>query len=695
MKPDGWTQNRLIGALLIATLFWVPMVMGEYGAWRAVSIMLTTGLFHLAATGIGERLLRLLRVPLGGPERWFFGAAFGWGILGQTLYLAALLDFYSSTTAWILVVIGLLLLGSSHRILRSDFRSFISNTTWRSPWWWVCVPSMALVALFVTLPPSFYDALVYHVGLPFQFAAHGGLVTSQHNMFTAMPLLGEMASSIPFLCTGDVETFGAAYFWLFISSIFAIAEVADRCLKKGSGPVVAAVFSSMPLVTFFSLGQKPDLLVGFFTLAILRGFTFLSRETNDDKPATEKKDDNTSGFSDISPRYTALYFSLLLGFGAATKTTFLPTAALFVLFFFALPKWRVFVLRHSLLFLPVVIGTSILVGCAVYIKNWVILGNPVYPFAQSLFPGPSWLAQTAGNLSQEAIRLRSLDDVLQLWRLPIDRSLVNSSTTNELPGGFLLLGAVFAFGFQRWPAALKTWLLLLGLSLPAWLMTHALLRYNSILWTVPPLLCGWAFFKVQEKLDRQKWLLVLPVVVLSLAHLLWSLAAAQSLLRRPLDMLSGTPRHEHLAKVMEPYAAYRWLNEHTPQKTLVFLATGDARVAYLKRPAVFSEVYTRPLIDVVITESKDAQEIIERLQSTNAQLLLLADGLEKKLQKAGWGKWTKDQIWQWEVAKQSFSTPVTTLEGYQIFRLPRGTLSNSDRARAHPAVQDENARERR
>lgn len=136
------------------------------------------------AIAAGARVRRLVRVPLQPGLR--LAADF---ILGSWI-LSVVLTFFGVVHAWrtwllITIVLAIAAGGRWHR----------------NGWQWTCLwapVAGALLALPVALaPPFFYDALVYHLGLPWQGLLEGGLRAHSEDLFSTFPPLAQLMAVIP------------------------------------------------------------------------------------------------------------------------------------------------------------------------------------------------------------------------------------------------------------------------------------------------------------------------------------------------------------------------------------------------------------------------------------------------------------------------------------------------------------------
>ncbi|OFV79982.1 MAG: hypothetical protein A2Y78_12055 [Acidobacteria bacterium RBG_13_68_16] len=182
-----------------------------------------------ALVAVGARFRGLLRLPVG-PR------------------LRLPVDFLLGS--WVLAVI-VLLLGIAHwwfrGVLIGATVALAALGRWqRTGWRWdvLALPVLgALLALPVALAePFFYDALVYHLGLPWQALLEGGLRAHPENLFAAFPPLAQLLSAAP-LAVGLDRLPAVLHWWSFV----AAGAAAGRLARSLGAPPWAAGLAALCL----------------------------------------------------------------------------------------------------------------------------------------------------------------------------------------------------------------------------------------------------------------------------------------------------------------------------------------------------------------------------------------------------------------------------------------------------------------
>jgi hypothetical protein len=322
----------------------------------------------LAATGAQVR--SLLRVPvwrgLSLPVDLLLG---GWALAVVVLLLGLARWWVSGVLVG--VAVALAVVGRWRR------------TSWR--WHALALPALgALVALPVSLaPPFFYDALVYHLGLPWQGLLERGLRAHPEDLFAAFPPFAQLLSAVP-LVVGLARVPAVLHWWSFVA-----AGAAAGALARGLGaPRWAAGLAglSLPLVPALALVPGLPAAEGWAIAGVLAALAVT-----------------------LAPRVPpggALLAGALAGIATAARLQGVPWSAMVL---------GLVVLRERRARALLAVGAGWLAGSAPWwLKNLVLLGDPIAPILWRR-EGVETLWRDAGSLSLSAgpaTLVRSLGDNL-------------------------------------------------------------------------------------------------------------------------------------------------------------------------------------------------------------------------------------------------------------------------------------------
>ena len=346
--------------------------------WEAIAFVL----------GLGEGLTALTGTILS--LTWHF--TFGWievVLLGEIMAfvlfsLVLRIPGRPSLSRWVAVVRG----------LRPHPR----------PFEWLALAGIASIAALVFYQATTEriietDSLIYHAPLAALVYYHGGLpwivgggvgLSSSANYPQAFSLLG----AYYYAWTGGVNDvylrlIGAANWSLAIYATFLIGR---RLAGRPHGALAAVLAALVPsFASYAFLATQETTLVMFGAL----GFLALLKATRAKRP----------GY--------AIVGGLLLGGAALTSYQglyfILPVVVLYTIALLRRWNLRLRAFRQAE---PIMLLLTLLVavaaGCAPYVRNWILLGDPLYPFYRGLFSSP-YLSPTTMVFAETEWRSVALD----------------------------------------------------------------------------------------------------------------------------------------------------------------------------------------------------------------------------------------------------------------------------------------------
>ena len=444
--PVRWLMNRTIGSWFIGV--WVAVVVVGFCAQRAelftpVLTTLTTLLVSAASvyvfwfTGFrlferGRRCAPELRagaladsvLETGFGAGVFMVALFGVSVAGDlrvatvgALAAGALAGNHAS--AWRTVATRL-------RSLRGKKRSTSLVAAL------IVVGLLSLVSAFA--PPVSQDALVYHLALPAQYVAEQGLVEVPGNVFGYFPQNMEMLYALGLLLDGDA--LAKFYHWLFGAlGAGAVAMLARTIDRRSSGLLAATIFATIPSVVVLAGWAYVDLAVAFFSTASVFAFV---RYWRSGKLSWLIVAGVAAGFG-AGCKYTAGMQAILLVFGVTARlwghVRSTPVAR----------RCR----RSPLVDVAAAAFPAGVLAAPWLVRNLVVTGNPLFPFAYDIFGGEGWDATRgaalAGSLAQWGGDRGIVDTLLLPWRLTMDSMFFSPDRFDGIIGPVFLLGVPLVF----------------------------------------------------------------------------------------------------------------------------------------------------------------------------------------------------------------------------------------------------------
>lgn len=576
-------------------------------AVHVVSAVLAASAVAAVLGSVGSRLRRLCRFPvrprLRLPVDFLLGS---WGL------------------AVIVLVLGLGHLWSRGMLLVALAALAAAGRWHRRGWSWSHVAPAALGAL-VALPaafppPYFYDALVYHLGLPWQALLDGGLLPHPENVFSSFPPLAQLIAAAP-LSVGLVRV-PALLHWCS----FVVAGAAAAALARELGaPRWAANLAAfcLPLLPGHALIPALPAAEGWALAGALAATAVVLAPMT--KPGA------------------ALLSGLLVGVATASRLQGVAWAFLIIgiVFLRGRSRWRV--------------GWQALVGWLVgsapwWAKNLVLLRDPFAPVGWHR-EGMATLWRDAGSL-MHVTGLRGIVHELLAALLPHVAYLA--------PLLLAALLAVVSVGGRR--VRLAGLLAFSGLA--AWGLTGSLPRFLA---TSVVILAAVAASGARSRVGR--WVSSLALGVTAVIGLAFNVKEIGQL--GGLALLSGSTSA----------VAPRWVSNDPRQAFAAASALpSDARVLFVGEPRGFG--FPRPFVapsqhDVspvrpVLETSGSPAEACRRLRQQGFTHLLINWGELDRLT-AGYpvAPWRDPTTWhRWNTFVASFGPPALTVKGVQVFVLP-------------------------
>jgi hypothetical protein len=457
-----------------------------------------------ACVGYGYLWLRLLKLWERSPEtrdslQLLYAAALGMGTLGYLVLALGLSGFLSRFSLGALVVIGWLpasrCLWQYRPFLRSLIPTFPRPPAARVPdastlhaptiLALLCTAFLGLLAL-LTLASALrpvdgldWDGLSYHLAAPKIYLREGRIPFIAYDPHTHFPFTMEMLYTLGLAFGGGsgAKLFHWAAGWLTALAVgiwTSRLEIGGRRPPEWACPAAAAAFASMPVVlwemgtAYVELGTA---LFQFLALAAVLDAVRVRAGTLSVAGGRVALAGVLSGFA-LGTKYTALLQFGLIGLGllwvvlracgSERKTALRAFAGFGVL--------------------------GVLIASPWYLKNWLWVQNPVYPFFYNLFPNSySWTQQAADaySLEQETFGLGQGPNEMAkaLWNLAVhgrafyinERSLAGDKLGSLGPVWIGLLPLVL---WSRW-LGWRVWALVLysGASLGVWFFMSQQVRY--------------------------------------------------------------------------------------------------------------------------------------------------------------------------------------------------------------------------
>jgi hypothetical protein len=477
----------------------------------------------------------------------------------------------------------------------------------RRDWLWAS-PVLVVLFFYSVLPPTFYDALLYHLGVPGYYLQSGGFAPWPENFFLAFPQNAEMLNLL-LLSGGSVHgpkflsLAAAIMLFLYLSDWAGMGDKAYHTWLPG------LIFFSIPEVVFLSATEKNDILLMLFLLPGVRLLAGLK--------------DNPKGWTEC------IYSGIFLGLAVGVKWQGLLYVTAFVLAYFL--KSRVPLQKRFLQI--ILIGFIVmLMICPWLLKNQVMFGNPFHPYLTTIFPTPNWSAEQTEQIGEGIRRGQGLNPVtlltfcLQMFLSPYRFGLTH------ITGIIMLL--LIPLLFFRSKGAIDNFLLSgCGLGFLLMLLVARVPRYFLPIFMVLTLPMAAAWEKLEQRFPRYRriaFLLLFSLVLIQAVQ-------AISLLERMTLGASYTwrnfrgelPDKVQYLDIIPYYPAIEFINKSLPAQTCIAFL-GEDRTFYIKRQFLASSAFDRNPVLSDFLISRNAADWGERLRSRGiTHLLFTLQGLTR------------------------------------------------------------------
>jgi hypothetical protein len=364
--------------MTVVALLWIAIVVAIYhvahkpftasnllALGRALAGLIGAGLVMALGTGVGLHLLRGL--DLAPTERLVWAAATGLGGVSLAGLVLGAMGLLQPWLLWLLTAVGLTV---TARLLWLALRAAWSDRSWQPGDRFekflaaYCGLTLAVALIWALTPPVAWDGLVYHLTGPKLYLAAGRISPPLDLPYLGFPQLVEMLFAWGMGLAG--ERAAAATHWFYgLMAVFCLVTVGRRWLSGAVGWLAAAVLLSAFSIVLLAGWPYVDLaLLLYATLAFCALIRFCE--------------------GGLQAWRWLILSGVLTGLALSTKYTALAVlpalaAVLFVSRIRHLPS----AIRHLLL----LCGIALLVWSPWLVKNFLLTGNPTYPF---FFGGIHW-----------------------------------------------------------------------------------------------------------------------------------------------------------------------------------------------------------------------------------------------------------------------------------------------------------------
>jgi hypothetical protein len=568
--------------------------------------MFLLGLWLLAIS-LGRLIFSAMNAkPASLGESVVFSSGLGFGVLSYSVFVLGLFQCLHPKAIYLATAV--LVLFSALGWIRGSHRWDRTRNVTKTLSLWDKGATLALIVclllgfLLVLTPAAGKDALIYHLAVPKLFLKHHGLYFVPGNIFSQYPLGGEMLYVLGLALRGEVLSKGI-HFIMALCILLGMWQFMRHHIPDARFiPLALLMFYTIPSVFVISHRAYNDLTVSFYTLSALYAFVnwFARRQS-----VWLMLCGVLSGLA-ISTKYTALFLPFL--------------GCLGILWACRHHKLSV---QSALRLLLAYFACAFIVGSPFYIKNWMMTGNPFYPFMYGIFGGK--------GLDPEQARLydlfvRSLgsgrgffDYLLLPWNVSVNARM-NSPQFDGILGPVFILMLPFAFGMRKIAIEAKIVLTYCLLAFMFWASSAQQIRY---LMPIFPFLAMMTAYILSYYRSRRGVFAALTVFVAGSLAFNGYHVVKDFIEIRPVDVVTGQEdRDTFLSRKLPSYAMFQHVNTHLPEDSNVFLIYMKNLGYLCDRPYYSDSMFESYTIEKILAHAATPEDVYHALKERNFTHLL-------------------------------------------------------------------------
>lgn len=608
-------MRRVTAEWIVAALAWsvfAVVVLNEYGWYRGFNsaiplagAILWLGVIALAAWGAGQ-LLVSQRFDVGSPtlERITLRLLAGTAVLMATAGILAAL--HSLWPPLVLAALALWACRGAVMISRHHYTDFKSIPRVPLPWFALTLVAGGLSLAAATTLAPFYDQWHYHLGFPHHWLRAGTIVDFPRQAYSFFPANMGLLYSYALAGPGGWAA-QVMHWWMGVLTAAGSAAIAHRLGAGPRGQVLgAAVFLATPSVIQMAALAGSDLGVAAFAAA---GVMLAVRMAQD--PA----------------RHRPLAIAAGLAAGLAAGCKYSALASVVVPLGVVVVATGAFIgdstgrLRRAT---TIAIAFGLSAGIAVapwLVRNVMAIGNPVYPYFDSVFSGDPAAPPEGGRAVAEGVGTFSLEAGKITTALTLGTFSRRGLAGDLGPVYLLFLPAIIVWAwFRRRQAGVVGVAGFAMLAIMAWAAGPPLGRYllpvTSLLGAAIGAMCS------DGNLFRARALRA------AAAFVLFVLLAAncnpvrgEYLVDQLRCFLGAEDTGRYLARYCNQLEPFDAANDRLPYDAKVLLV-GEPRPYPIDRDVVVEDQFRVPLLVELANRSSTPEEIAARLREMGVTHIL-------------------------------------------------------------------------
>lgn len=377
--------------------------------------IITFSLVIVIQWALGRKALRVARFTFAGKtEEFVFSFALGFGLAGYAVLFLGMAHLLNAICTSMLALLVIILCGRELRECVADisgfFRALKLNLNHNLELY--IAFAAGIVVLIGSMAPSFSnDSMVYHLADAKYFALNqmvGGIPFNSANAL--WPYLVEMHYTLAVMI-GLMPLAGLVHFSLAVASAIGVYALTKRFASSRVASLASAVFFLTPGILMEAAQTYVDLGAVLYALTAVYAF-IVWLEGRDIKWAALAGVMCGLG---LSVKYFAIVVPVILGawmvwemarrraqslerkVQSAERMTQSAERK-------AQSKNEVFAMRYALCALLAFCVFTVAFSCVWYVRQWIVMGNPFFPFFTGIFGLSGLTPEVSSALSETSIR---------------------------------------------------------------------------------------------------------------------------------------------------------------------------------------------------------------------------------------------------------------------------------------------------
>ncbi len=569
---------------------------------QQASILLFLPAVLLVVTGIGRLVLHKTGPKtFSSVENMVFAAGIGFGLLSYSVFiLGAFQCLYPSFIYGLVILASITSLAGwitipKQVIAESGFKTDIPL---QDKGLYILLAFFLCFGLFFVLTPAIgNDELTYHLAVPKLYIENHGFYFIPGNIFSNYPLSSEMLFLIGLVLQGDVLA-KTIHFSMALFLLLSMWQFSIHYIPKMPSPVLGPlIFLSIPSVFINTHMAYNDIAMTFYSFLAFLGFM---------------------NWSVRQEKGWLVLCGVFSGLAVATKYSGLILPLLGCLgILVAARKHQRSPYRATIYLLTYYISAAI-AGSPFYIKNWLLTGNPLYPFFYDFFGGLGWSSDQSRiyNYFLHSLGMgRSLYDYILLPFNLSFKAQMHSSVFDGVLGPIFILTLPFALGIKKLPTIIKISLGYCLFFFLFWASSAQQVRYLIPVFPLLAIISGYIAIYYYQKY-KPLFILLIILIVTSITYNTYHIIVDFNKVRPDRFITGYEDKTAFLTRLIPAYPIFHHINTHLPENTKIFLIYMKNLGYLCNRPYYSDSMLESYTIEKILDRSKTPEDVMAELKAT-------------------------------------------------------------------------------